>query len=117
MIPNAQLSIIPIRVMFVFRKFSSNLDKYCPFFEKLNVDNDYEKSVLLLIISLFSMSVLAQNVKLSKENLEPSQVYLSLVKMQGKDVVKVEYDTTTQGADQPTFVKLKNLNLKMEVSR
>jgi hypothetical protein len=63
------------------------LGKYCPFFEKLNVDNDYEKkSVLLLIISLFSMSVLAQNIKLSKENLEPSQVYLSLVKMQGKDV-------------------------------
>jgi pimeloyl-ACP methyl ester carboxylesterase len=45
MIPNAQLSIILIRVMFVFGKFSSNLDKYCSFFEKLNVDKDYEKSV------------------------------------------------------------------------
>ncbi|MDI9880284.1 hypothetical protein [Flectobacillus longus] len=71
-----------------------------------------KKSVLFLIASLFSMSVLAQSIKLNKENLEPSQVYLSLVKMQGKDVVKVEYDTTIQGADQPTFVKLKNLNLK-----
>lgn len=71
-----------------------------------------KKSILFSIVSLFSMSVLAQSVKLNKENLEPSQVHLSLVKMQGKDVVKVEFDTTTKGVDQPTFVKLKNLNLK-----
>lgn len=71
------------------------------------------KNLILLFISIcLSASLFAQNIKMSKENLKANQVHLSFVKMEGKEVVKVEYDTTTKGVDQPTFVKVSNLNFK-----
>jgi hypothetical protein len=66
------------------------------------------KNISFLFISiLFSYGVSAQNIKMSKENLEANQVLLSFVKMDGKDVVKVEADTTLKGTDEATIVKLK----------
>ncbi|MEZ4901958.1 MAG: hypothetical protein R2822_09460 [Spirosomataceae bacterium] len=68
--------------------------------------------ILLFTLSLISMCMSAQNIKLSKKNLEANQVHLSFVKMEGKDVVKVEADTTIKGTDEATFVKVKGTDFK-----
>lgn len=66
-----------------------------------------QKIMLFLLIGLFNSALFAQNIKMSIENLEANQVLLSFVKMGGKDVVKVEADTTLKGTDEATIVKLK----------
>jgi hypothetical protein len=68
--------------------------------------------ILFLITTLVSMGLSAQNIKMSKENLESSQVHLSFVKMEGKEVVKVEADTTIKGTDEATIVKIKGSDFK-----
>lgn len=68
--------------------------------------------ILLLIITLFSLSLSAQNIKMSKEILEANQVYLSFVKMEGQEVVKVEADTAIKGTDEATIVKIKGSDFK-----
>lgn len=71
-----------------------------------------KKLSLLLVATLFSIELWAQHIKMSKQNLEANQVYLSFVKMKGKDVVKVEADTTIKGTDEATFVKIKGSDFK-----
>ncbi|MFY7912869.1 MAG: hypothetical protein ACOVO2_25090 [Emticicia sp.] len=71
-----------------------------------------KKLPLLLITTLLSVSLSAQNIKMNKDNLEANQVYLSFVKMEGKELVKVEADTTIKGTDEATFVKIKDLDFK-----
>lgn len=71
-----------------------------------------KKLRLLLATILLSSGLSAQHIKMSKENLEANQVYLSFVKMEGKDVVKIEADTTIKGTDEATFVKIKDLDFK-----
>lgn len=71
-----------------------------------------KKLHLLLVTILLSSGLSAQHIKMSKENLEANQVYLSFVKMEGKDVVKVEADTTIKGTDEATFVKIKDHDFK-----
>ncbi|MFN3847975.1 MAG: hypothetical protein ACK4NY_01040 [Spirosomataceae bacterium] len=71
-----------------------------------------KKLRLILATILLSSGLSAQHIKMSKENLEANQVYLSFLKMEGKDVVKVEADTTIKGTDEATLVKIKNLDFK-----
>jgi len=71
-----------------------------------------KKLRLLLATILLSSGLSAQHIKMSKENLEANQVYLSFVKMEGKEVIKVEADTTIKGTDEATFVKIKDLDFK-----
>lgn len=71
-----------------------------------------KKLPLLLITTLLSVSLSAQNIKMNKDNLEANQVYLSFVKVEGKELVKVEADTTIKGTDEATFVKIKDLDFK-----
>lgn len=71
-----------------------------------------KKLRLLLATILLSSGLSAQHIKMSKENLEANQVYLSFVKIEGKEVVKVEADTTIKGTDEATFVKIKDLDFK-----
>jgi hypothetical protein len=66
-----------------------------------------KKIILLILFGLYNYSLFAQKIKMSQENLEANQVHLSFVKMNGKDVVKVEADTTIKGTDEATIVKLK----------
>jgi hypothetical protein len=58
------------------------------------------------------MGLSAQNIRMNKENLEPNEVHLSFVKMEGKEVVKVEADTTIKGTDEATIVKIKGSDFK-----
>lgn len=67
-----------------------------------------------LIISIFILpqGLYAQKVKLTSNNLVANQVYMSLEKFQGKDVVKVIKDSTIMAADEATFVRIKDVDFK-----
>lgn len=71
-----------------------------------------KKLQLLVCLMLFSQLNFAQNIKMSKESLEANQVHLSFVKMEGKEVVKVDADTTIKGTDEATIVKIKGTDFK-----
>ncbi|HOY12007.1 MAG TPA: hypothetical protein PLY70_02660 [Saprospiraceae bacterium] len=73
-----------------------------------------KKLYILLFIGLIASSQIAQGqkIKLSADNLEANKVYMSLEKLQGKHVVKVIKDSTVLEADEPTFVKIKDIVFK-----
>jgi hypothetical protein len=66
----------------------------------------------LFLFLLFSTSLFAQKIQLNKNNLEASKTFMSFVKMEGKEVLKVVIDTTIAAFDEPTFVKIKDLDFK-----
>ncbi len=68
--------------------------------------------ILALSVALLSISLQAQSVKLEKSNLVANQVYMSLEKLDGKHVLRVIKDSTVQKVDEPTFVKIKDLNFE-----
>ena len=61
---------------------------------------------------VLSMNSYSQTIGFDKSNLEASRVYMSIEKMNGKQVVKVVKDSTQNGADLPTFVKIKGIDFK-----
>lgn len=71
------------------------------------------KNLIFLFSSIcLSVSLFAQNIKMSKENLEANQVHLSFAKMEGQEVVNVTADTTIKGTDEATIVKIKGTDFK-----
>jgi hypothetical protein len=73
------------------------------------------KKVLSTIVVVFlsvSPGLFAQVIRFDKNNLEANLVYMSVEKMKDKQVVKVARDSTVNGADQPTFVKIKGIDFK-----
>ena len=54
----------------------------------------------------------AQKINLEKIQLEPTSVFMSHEKLDGKKVLKVAVDTAIKTFDEPTFVKIKDLNFK-----
>jgi hypothetical protein len=68
--------------------------------------------VIAFLVVLLSTSSQAQFVKLSKDNLVSNQVDMSLEKLDGEEVLRVIKDSTVQEVDEPTFVKIKNLNFE-----
>ena len=62
-----------------------------------------------IVLSLTSYS---QTIAFDKSNLEPTQVYMSIEKMNDKKVIKVVKDSTLSGSDLPTFVKIKGIDFK-----
>ena len=63
-----------------------------------------KRSLILATFLCISAGLFAQTIKLEKNNLEPNKVYMSLEKLNGKDVVTI---STTDIA--PTL--LKNFNV------
>jgi hypothetical protein len=65
----------------------------------------------LLLLSILNFVGLlnssAQIFKLDKNNLEAVNVFMSIEKLNGKDVIKVIKDSTVAESDEPTFVKVK----------
>jgi len=61
---------------------------------------------------VLSMNSYSQTIGFDKSNLEASRVYMSIEKMNGKQVVKIIKDSTQNGADLPTFVKIKGNDFK-----
>ena len=67
----------------------------------------------IFLLSLFmTKGVFAQKVKLLESNLEANKVYMTTEKFQGKAVVKVIKDSTIRDVDEPTFVRIKNIDFK-----
>jgi len=56
--------------------------------------------------------IYAQLIKLVEGNLVANRVYMSTQKFQGNTVVKVIKDSTIKEADEPTFVRIKNIGFK-----
>ena len=54
----------------------------------------------------------AQKIKLADSNLVANKVYMTAEKFHGKAVVKVIKDSTLTEADEPTFVRVKNIDFK-----
>ena len=69
-------------------------------------------SIIIIAILFSSQGLFAQTIGFDKSNLEANHVYMSIEKMNGKQVVKVVKDSTQNGADLPTFVKVKGIDLK-----
>ena len=70
------------------------------------------RSLFMIAGFLISMDSSSQTIGLDKSNLEANGVYMSIEKMNGKQVVKVVKDSTQKGADLPTFVKIKGIDFK-----
>ena len=72
--------------------------------------NDMKRIFFLLIF--INQIVFAQKVILEKGNLIANQVYMSFEKIEGKNALRVEKDSTLLPIDEPTFVKIKDLDFK-----
>jgi len=73
------------------------------------------KNISLLLISCFvvlTTHLPAQSISLDKNNIEPVNVFMSIEKLEGKEVIKAIKDSSVKEADQPTFVKIKGINFK-----
>lgn len=71
-----------------------------------------KKLKLLFLAILLSKGVFAQVIQFESKNVEASNTFMSFVKMEGQEVLKVVFDTTTAGVDEPTFVKIKELSFQ-----
>ena len=67
-------------------------------------------TTVLASVFLSATSLLAQQVSLDKATLKPYQVSMELVQQMGKQAVKVIKDSTIKLVDEPTFVKIKDIN-------
>lgn len=69
-----------------------------------------------MILFLFSIAltcqISGQEINLDQENLIPNKVYMTRDKIDGREVVKVSKDSTVKEADEPTFVRIKNIDFK-----
>lgn len=72
-----------------------------------------KKFEFIFILSFFSIkSLVGQIVNLEENNLIANKVYMSIVRFQDKAAVKVIKDSTVKEVDEPTFVRIKNLDFK-----
>lgn len=72
-----------------------------------------KRSLFLFYILGFSFfNSNAQKIFLTLDKLQPVQAYMSLEKLNGKNVVKVAKDSTVKEIDEPTFVRIKETNFK-----
>ena len=60
----------------------------------------------------FANNLHAQSISFGKNNIEPVNVFMSVEKMMGKEVVRVIKDSSVKEADEPTFVKIKGTNFR-----
>ncbi len=70
------------------------------------------KIISTLFLFILSESLFAQNIKLNENNLETNKTFISFEKIEGKQVLKIVIDTTIKTFDEPTFVKIKDVNFK-----
>lgn len=67
---------------------------------------------LATILLLHSSNLLSQTINFEKSKLQPVNVSMSIEKRMGKHVVKVIKDSSIKTFDQPTFVKIADVNFK-----
>jgi hypothetical protein len=64
----------------------------------------------IVCLLVFANNLHAQAISLDKSNLQPVNVFMSVEKVMGKDAIRVIKDSSVQGADEPTFVRIKNIH-------
>lgn len=74
--------------------------------------NRYRKLFFSCLLLLITSQILAQNVALTAKDLTAVQVNMSITKVQGRTAVRVVKDSTVKLFDQPTFVKLNNIDFR-----
>lgn len=67
---------------------------------------------LFFLLSSVAITNLAQKINLTEKNLLANKVYMSVQQMQGSPVVKVVKDSTVTAADEPTYVRIRDLDFK-----
>jgi hypothetical protein len=67
------------------------------------------KLFMFFIVILLSGNLNAQRIKLDNNSLEAVQVYMSIEKMMGSEVIQVVKDSAVKAVDEPTFVKIKGI--------
>ena len=67
---------------------------------------------LATILLLHSSNLLSQTINFEKSKLQPVNVFMSIEKLMGKHVVKVIKDSSIKTFDQPTFVKIAEVDFK-----
>ena len=73
------------------------------------------KNFFFLAISCFlfcANTMHAQSISLEKSKIEPISIFISMEKMEGKEVIKVVKDSSVKEFDEPTFAKIKGINFK-----
>ena len=73
------------------------------------------KHITVIIISCWlpgSTSLTAQTVKFDKYEVEAVSVSLSKEKVMGRETVKVIKDSAVKGVDEPTFIRIKDVDFK-----
>jgi hypothetical protein len=71
------------------------------------------KKIILSVSAIaLSASLYAQTIRLEKNNLLPNLVTMSIEKMDGQNVLKVVKDSTIKAVDEPTFVRIKDLDFQ-----
>ena len=68
------------------------------------------KKLLFIATILLSINTYSQTIKLESARLEAVNVYMSIEKLMGSDVVKAIKDSSVKESDEPTFVKIKGIN-------
>ncbi|MCW3119109.1 MAG: hypothetical protein JWM28_3191 [Chitinophagaceae bacterium] len=71
-----------------------------------------QKPLPLSFLLLVSTQLFSQNFDFEKSILRPVHVSMSLIKMEGKKAVRVTKDSSIKEFDEPTFVKLENIDFK-----
>lgn len=67
----------------------------------------------MIAVSLLCPIIMsAQDISLAKTNLDPIKVYMSIEKLDKNAVVKVSKDSTVREFDEPTFVRIKDVEFK-----
>lgn len=70
------------------------------------------KYIFVVCFLIVYKSLSAQKINFNTNTLQPNQVSMSFEKIDNKEVLKVVKDTMVQLVDEPTFVRIKDLNFK-----
>jgi hypothetical protein len=68
------------------------------------------KTIASLLFLFCVSNVMSQNTEFRKDNLEAVKVFMTIEKLDKKQVVKVAKDSSIKEVDEPTFVRLKNVS-------
>ena len=67
---------------------------------------------LFICCFVCSFNLYPQTFKLDKNKLEADNVFMSVEKLMGKEVVRVVKDSAVKEIDEPTFARLKGIEFK-----
>ena len=79
---------------------------------KLSLNNMKNIRILLFLCLFAAKSTHGQNINLEANNLVPNKVTMQILNLQGDKVVRVVKDPDIKEADEPTFIRINNTDLR-----